>query len=491
MTDKKKESLLNLYYRWSNKHAEEFIPLPKSGSYREYYRLKSQANSAIAVYNADKKENRAFIEFSKHFREHGLPVPEIYEVDLENDIYLIEDLGNITLFSYLTEIRSEPEFSEKVVLIYKKVIDNLPRFQIEWGKSLNYSICYPRAQFDEQSMMWDLNYFKYYFLKLGKIPFDEQALETDFHVFTEYLLSADCNHFLYRDFQSRNIMIKKGEPYFIDYQGGRKGALQYDLASLLFDAKADLPHNIRAELLQYYISKIKKYTKFEETEFIQMFFGYVLIRILQALGAYGFRGFYEKKEHFLKSIPYAIDNLAWLMNTVSFPIKMPSLFDALKGVVGSKEFQQIGDARRSSNKLEVSIFSFSYRQSIPQDQSGNGGGFVFDCRAIHNPGRYNQYKMLTGKDEVIKKFFIEESEADKFLSNVFSIIQQTINVYITRKFAHLMISFGCTGGQHRSVYCAERMAEYLRLNPEINVKIRHMELEKESFRDINPGAAAS
>jgi hypothetical protein len=340
-------------------------------------------------------------------------------------------------------------------------------------------------------MMWDLNYFKYYFLKLGKIPFDEQALETDFHVFTEYLLSADCSYFLYRDFQSRNIMIKKGEPYFIDYQGGRKGALQYDLASLLFDAKADLPHNIRAELLQYYISKIKKYVNIEETEFIQMFFGYVLIRILQALGAYGFRGFYEKKEHFLKSIPYAIDNLAWLMDTVSFPIKMPSLFDALKGVAGSKEFQQIGDARRSSNKLEVSIFSFSYRQSIPQDQFGNGGGFVFDCRAIHNPGRYNQYKMLTGKDEVIKKFFMEESDAEKFLSNVFSIIQQTINVYITRKFAHLMINFGCTGGQHRSVYCAERMAEYLRLNPEINVKIKHIELEKESFRDKNPGMAAS
>jgi hypothetical protein len=315
-------------------------------------------------------------------------------------------------------------------------------------------------------------------LKLGKIPFDEQTLETDFHTLSDYLLEADSNYFLYRDFQSRNIMIRNGEPYFIDYQGGRKGALHYDLASLLFDAKADLPHKVRAELLQYYISAVQKYVKIEETEFIQMFFGYVLIRILQALGAYGFRGFYEKKEHFLKSIPYAIDNLSWLLNTVSFPIKIHSLIETLQGVVISNEFRQINDVRKVSNKLEVSLFSFSYRQSIPQDQSGNGGGFVFDCRAIHNPGRYNQYKMLTGKDETVKKFLLEESDAEKFLLSVFTIVQQTIKVYVTRKFAHLMISFGCTGGQHRSVYCTNRMAEYLKSIPGIEVKVRHIELEK-------------
>ena len=332
-------------------------------------------------------------------------------------------------------------------------------------------------------MMWDLNYFKYYFLKLGKIPFNEQTLEIDFNTFSDYLLGADCNYFLYRDFQSRNIMIKNGEPYFIDYQGGRKGALQYDIASLLFDAKADLPHNVRAELLQYYISTVKNYVAIEETEFIQMFFGYVLIRIMQALGAYGFRGFYEKKEHFLKSIPYAIDNLSWLLNTVSFPIKIPSLTEALQGVVDSKEFRQIGEVRKTSNKLEVSLFSFSYKQSIPQDHTGNGGGFVFDCRAIHNPGRYNQFKMLTGKDEAVKKFLLEESDAEEFLSSVFAIIHQTIDVYIKRKFAHLMISFGCTGGQHRSVYCTDRMAEYLKSIPGINVKVRHIELEKKENRE--------
>ena len=478
MNDKKKELLINLFQRWSKEPVLEFLPLPPSGSYREYYRLKSAEKCAIAVYNSDEKENRAFIEFSKHFVNNGLPVPEIFADVPDKGIYLIEDLGEITLFSYLSEIRSEEEFNPKLIHIYKKVIDILPRFQIEAGKNLDYNFCYPRTQFDKQSMMWDLNYFKYYFLKLGKIPFDEQKLETDFHTFADYLLEADRDYFLYRDFQSRNIMIKDGNPYFIDYQGGRKGALQYDLASLLFDAKADLPHKVRSELLQYYISTVKKYTDIEATEFIQMFFGYVLIRILQALGAYGFRGFYEKKEHFLKSIPYAIDNLSWLLNTVSFPIKIPSLIESLQGVINSKEFRQIGEERRVSNKLEVSLFSFSYRQSIPQDQSGNGGGFVFDCRAIHNPGRYNQYKMLTGNDEAVKKFLLEESDAEKFLSNAFAIVQQTIEVYITRKFAHLMISFGCTGGQHRSVYCTNRMAEYLKSIPEIDVKVRHTELEK-------------
>jgi aminoglycoside/choline kinase family phosphotransferase len=478
LNDKKKEQITNLFKLWSNGPVLEFTPLPPSGSYREYYRLKGERKSAIVVYNADEKENWAFIEFTRHFTKIGLPVPSILAEDLDKDIYLLEDLGDTTLFSYLSEIRSEENFNERIVHIYKKVIDILPRFQIEAGKNLNYNVCYPRAQFDKQSMMWDLNYFKYYFLKLGKIPFDEQTLEIDFNTFADYLLSADCNYFLYRDFQSRNIMIKNGKPFFIDYQGGRKGALHYDLASLLFDAKADLPHKVRAELLKYYILTVKKYTAIDETEFVQMFFGYVLIRILQALGTYGFRGFYEKKEHFLKSIPFAIDNLSWLLNTVSFPIKIPSLIDALHGVVNSKEFRQIGEVRKVSNKLEVSLFSFSYRQSIPQDHSGNGGGFVFDCRAIHNPGRYNRYKMLTGKDEAVKKFLLEESDAEKFLSSVFEIVHQTIDVYIKRKFAHLMISFGCTGGQHRSVYCADRMAEYLQSIPEIEIKVRHIELEK-------------
>ena len=478
MNVNKKEQLISIYENWAGEKAEEFSQLPKSGSYREYYRLKSHTKKALAVYNADRKENEAYLEFSRHFNELNLPVPSVLSEDINNNIYLIEDLGDRTLFSLIEKLRSDEGSREKITTIYKKVIDTLPLFQVNAGKGLNYKFCYPRAQFDKQSMMWDLNYFKYYFLKLGKIPFDEQELETDFNKFTEYLLSADCSYFLYRDFQSRNIMIKDGEPYFIDYQGGRKGALHYDLASLLFDAKAELSPETRTELLDYYISVIKKYTSINDTEFVQMFYGYVLIRILQAMGAYGFRGFYERKEHFLKSIPPAIENLSWLLNNVRLPIEIPHLISSLEKIVDSTELKQFRDSTQPYKQLEVSIFSFSYMQSIPQDYSGNGGGFVFDCRAIHNPGRYDEYKHLTGKDEEVKKFLREKTDVGDFLSNIYCIVKQSVDQYIDRKFKHLMVSFGCTGGQHRSVYCAEQLAEFLRGIPGINVNLRHVEMEK-------------
>lgn len=478
MTENKQSQLTKLFERWANEEAVSFTQMPPSGSYREYYRIKSVNKTALGVFNSDYRENIAFISFSKNFINNNLPVPKILDENLEHNIYLVEDLGDVSLFSFLSEQRNNDEFPESVLNIYKKITEFLPQFQIEAGKTLDYNVCYPRSSFDKQSMMWDLNYFKYYFLKLGKIPFDEQMLETDFHTFIDYLLNADCNHFLYRDFQSRNIMLKDGQPYFIDYQGGRRGALQYDLASLLYDAKADLPQNIRTELLHYYISIVKKSLQIDDTKFIQMFFGYVLIRIMQAMGAYGFRGFYEKKEHFLKSIPYAIDNLRWLLNSVSFPIKIPALLGVLEKIVQSKELRKIGSETHFHYKLEVSIFSFSYKKQIPKDESGNGGGFVFDCRAIHNPGRYDEYKLLTGKDEQVKKFLIEQSEVEKFLNNVFAIIQQSVDVYLNRKFSNLMVSFGCTGGQHRSVYCAEKLAGYLSLNSNIRIKIKHTELEK-------------
>ncbi len=481
MINSKKELLQNIYEKWADESIEEFTQLPGSGSYREYYRLKSKSKKALAVYNNDPKENAAFLEFSRHFASLGLPVPEIFSKDINNNIYLIEDLGDQTLFSLLTELRSKVGTEKELMHIYKKVIDNLPSFQVNAGKDLNYNFCYPRAQFDKQSMMWDLNYFKYYFLKLGKIPFDEQELETDFNKFTDYLLSTDCSYFLYRDFQSRNIMIKDGSPYFIDYQGGRKGALHYDLASLLYDAKAELAPEFRTDLLQYYIFVIKKYVVINDDDFIQMFYGYALIRIMQAMGAYGFRGFYERKEHFLKSIPPAIENLSWLLNNVSLPIEIPHLISSLEKIVTSQELKQFRDSTRPYKKLEVSVFSFSYMNSIPQDYSGNGGGFVFDCRAIHNPGRYEEYKHLTGKDEAVKKFLREGTDAEKFLTDVISIVNQSVKKYKERNFKHLMVSFGCTGGQHRSVYCAEQLAEFLKRIPGINVNLRHIEMEKKDI----------
>ena len=237
--------------------------------------------------------------------------------------YLQEDLGNLTLFDYLSRTRELEGFSEKIINVYKKVLLELPRLQITAGKGIDYSYCYPRAAFDKQSMMWDLNYFKYYFLKLAKIPFDEQALEDDFQNFSDYLLAAESDFFLFRDFQSRNIMLHDGKVAFIDYQGGRKGALQYDLASLLYDAKADIPQAVRNELLEFYLDELEKYIEIDRAEFKAYFTGYVLIRIMQAMGAYGFRGFYEKKEHFLKSIPFALENLSYLLENNNIPIKLP------------------------------------------------------------------------------------------------------------------------------------------------------------------------
>lgn len=475
----KKSILTNLFREWCGEELSEWTPLPPSGSYREYYRMKSVHKQVLGVYNSDKKENTAFISFTEHFLSKGLPVPAILAKDEESDIYLVEDLGDVTLFSFISAMRQEEEFSPMIVDVYKRVLDVLPEFQITAGRDIDYTKCYPRERFDKQSMMWDLNYFKYYFLKLGKIPFDEQALETDFNTFIDYLLAADCDYFLYRDFQSRNIMLKDGKPYFIDYQGGRAGALHYDLASLLFDAKADLPPQVRTELLHYYIATLKKHTDVNESGFIQMFFGYVLIRIMQAMGAYGFRGFYEKKEHFLKSIPFAIENLKWLLTSVTFPVKVPALLEALRQITVSKELEAIGGAHKSGYRLYVSVNSFSYKKGIPQDNSGNGGGFVFDCRAIHNPGRYEQYKLLTGKDAAVQKFLLEESDVESFLTNAFALVKQSVELYTSRKFTHLMVSFGCTGGRHRSVYCAERLAAMLQNFPEVHVKLHHVEQDKQ------------
>jgi hypothetical protein len=300
-------------------------------------------------------------------------------------------------------------------------------------------------------MMWDLSYFKYYFLKLAKIPFDEQALEDDFQRFSDYLLAADNEAFLFRDFQSRNIMLKDRQVYFIDYQGGRKGALQYDLASLLYDAKADIPQHQREALLEFYLDELSQYKDIDRQKFKSLFDGYVLIRIMQAMGAYGFRGFFEKKEHFLKSIPYALKNLEDVRSKHSIEVQLPELFKVFKAVGKSTFLRAIST---NNERLTITISSFSYKKGIPVDPSGNGGGFVFDCRAIHNPGRYLEYKQLTGKDPEVQQFLEEKSTMAEFLAPVTSLVSHSVEVYLDRGFTHLSVSFGCTGGQHRSVYAA-------------------------------------
>jgi len=470
-----KDQLISLFESHFKEEVTFFEQLPASGSYREYARIKSSGHQVIGAYNQDVKENQAFLEFSAHFRNNNIPVPHIYAASGDQKTYLQEDLGNTTLFDFLTKTRETEGFSVKIVEEYKKVLRQLPRIQVVAGKDMDFSYCYPREAFDKQSMMWDLNYFKYYFLKLAKISFDEQALEDDFQTFSDYLLAVDNNAFMYRDFQSRNVMLKDGQVYFIDYQGGRKGALQYDLASLLYDAKANIPEAEREELLEFYLDELIQYKHIDREKFKSLFGGYVLIRIMQAMGAYGFRGFYEKKEHFLKSIPFALKNLETLLAKNTIQVKLPELFKVLKSVTESEFLKSISPV---NDRLTVRISSFSYKKGIPSDPSGNGGGFVFDCRAIHNPGRYDEYKHLTGKDPQVQEFLETKSTMGDFLSAVFSLVSNSVEVYSSRGFSHLCVNFGCTGGQHRSVYAAEKLAAYLKNNYPVTVVLQHIEQVK-------------
>jgi aminoglycoside/choline kinase family phosphotransferase len=468
--------IVELFRSWAGVEPESITFVPGSGSYRKYYRLKGKRNSVIGVFNEDVKENDAFISFSQKFHEHALPVPLVEMTDSSGKYYLLSDLGDLTLFGYLSGIRSGPEdFPEEITDTYRKVIGFLPLFQVVAGKELDYSKCYPRQKFDSQSMMWDLNYFKYYFLKLAKVPFDEQKLEDDFQTLVQFLLGAGADHFMYRDFQSRNIMLVNGEPWFIDYQGGRKGPLQYDIASLLYDAKASIPEQIREILLEYYLDILADYFPVDRKSFHQYYTGFVLIRILQALGAYGFRGYYENKPHFLKSIPFAIGNLQYLLDTKSLPVPLPMLREVLEKIIVNPSFRSF---RETANQLTVKISSFSYKTGIPADESGNGGGFVFDCRALPNPGRFEEYRSFTGNDQVVMTFLEKEPEVGEFLNHACSMVDQSIRKYIERGFNNLTVSFGCTGGQHRSVYCAGELARHINSKFGVTVDLQHMELKK-------------
>ena len=444
------------------------------GSGRKVIRLASDRFSAIGILYDVREENVAFLEFSRHFRRHHLPVPEIYAEDLDQGAYLEEDLGDVTLFDFLSKNRAGDSVSPQAVESYRKVVAVLPRFQVEAGRDLNYKVCYPRASFDRQSIAWDLNYFKYYFLRLAGIPFNEQALEDDFSRLTKFLLSANRDYFLYRDFQSRNVMLREGQPFFVDYQGGRRGALQYDIASLLYDAKADLPPELRLQLVDHYLDQLAGFIDLGRDAFMQHYYAYVYVRIMQALGAYGFRGFYERKVHFLQSVPYALKNLRWLLEHVQLPISLPTLTDAIKSMVASEKLHGLAS---EGEHVTVRVFSFSFHRGLPKDESGHGGGFVFDARSIPNPGREERFKAFTGKDVAVIDFLNQQESVHQFMANVISLVDASVNNYQRRGFKNLMVSFGCTGGQHRSVYLAEQLAKYLRDRNGVEVVVQHRELE--------------
>jgi aminoglycoside/choline kinase family phosphotransferase len=453
------------------------------GSGRTIVRMSNDAVTAIGIAHNVREENAAFVGFSRHFRACGVAVPEIYAADLRRGIYLEQYLGDTTLFQFLGAHRRGDSIAPEVVEAYRKAVEALPRIQVEAGRGLNYRLCYPRASFDRQSIAWDLNYFKYYFLRLSGVGFHEQALEEDFCRLTKFLLEADCGYFLYRDFQSRNIMLWGGQPYFLDYQGGRRGALQYDIASLLFDSKADLPPELRWQLLDHYLDALSGFMEVERERFLHHYYAYVYIRLMQALGAYGFRGYYERKAHFLASIPFALKNVRWLLKNVTLPVELPALMDVFAAMAADdaeeqKQSADVGSAEQTAaGELTVVVSSFSFHRGPVVDESGNGGGFVFDARSLPNPGRDPRFKRLNGRDTEVVEYLKGQPGVQQFLDGALALVDSSVNEYKRRGFQHLMVSFGCTGGQHRSVFLAEQAAKRLGGRSGVRVVLRHREQE--------------
>jgi aminoglycoside/choline kinase family phosphotransferase len=455
---------------WSGKKPVSILPLPISGSTRQYFRIKLAKRTVIGVWSDNLPENAAFIHFTEHFRKFGLNVPELFYKDLRKNLYLVEDLGDETLYSYILKKPSAEKIKDYEGSLYKSALKHLIRFQLVGSKGLSYSMSVPRPVFDEQSILWDLQYFKYYVLKLFNIPFDEQKLEDDFNLMARLLASVKNSYFMYRDFQSRNILIRKGELYFVDYQGGRKGPLQYDLASFIFESRINLPSDLREELVDFYIKELSKQIKLNPGKFRELFYLFVFLRILQVLAAYGLRGYVQNKSLFLRSYPYAVDNLEWLLNKGLIKLDTSELLKAVEKIVNIDE---IRDKYIESDVLAVYIHSFSFKYGIPKDYSGHGGGFVFDCRVLPNPGRFPEFKEMTGTDKPVIRFLEKHNEVKNFLKNVKSIMDLAINDYLLWDKNRLMVSFGCTGGQHRSVYCAEKIAKYISEKHKIKTVIVH------------------
>jgi aminoglycoside/choline kinase family phosphotransferase len=469
-----------------------------------YYRLTDAAGqSVIGVIGTSRDENHAFVYLCRHFTKRQLPVPHLLAVSQDELRYLESDLGTVSLFNAISGGREAGgRYTLKEQELLKRTIRELPNIQMRGARELDFSQCYPQPEFDTNSVLFDLNYFKYCFLKATELDFHELKLEADFRLLAKDLTSEPCDAFLYRDFQARNVMLVDEKPYFIDFQGGRKGPYYYDLASFLWQASARYPHKLRRELVYEYYNELKNYTEVPTPHhFVNRLSLFVLFRTLQVLGAYGFRGYFERKQHFIKSIPPAMQNLRELLAEVNFPY--PYLVTVLKQLTELPQFRQLdvtasrADGFRTTENnpykphpqdgpatfskydaqgpLVVRVYSFSYRKGIPEDESGNGGGYVFDCRSTHNPGRYEPYKQLTGLDEPVIRFLEDDGEILTFLSSVYKLADAHVRRYIQRGFTSLMFSFGCTGGQHRSVYSAQHLAEHLHAKFGIEVHVIHRE----------------
>lgn len=469
-----------LFEQWCGKPVDQTIKLIQSGSNRQYFRLIGGGFSAIACLGEDLRENRAFIQMSRLFKEQGHPVPELYAVDASEMIYLEEDLGDVLLFDLIQA--KDP----RVESLIHQTLQALARLQVQAAKSVQWEWCYPQKAMDERTIRWDLSYFKYTFLKPAGVKFDEALLQDAFDAFEVDLRSAGGDYFLYRDFQSRNIMVKDGNIYFIDFQGGRKGTIFYDVASFLFQARSGFAPGERLSYLEVFrqalMEELSEHERaqvwMEKEAFSKHFHLNAFFRLLQVMGAYGYRGWFERKAHFIKSIPPVMDAMQFLIQQESIRTSIhPYLLEILQKMIDQFMAVQVPKIPKELTEgLEIRVFSFSYQKGMPEDYSGNGGGFVFDCRGMHNPGRYDQYKSMTGLDKPVMEFLEDRGEIQDYLEHIRAVVEPTVKTYIKRGFSNLMISFGCTGGQHRSVYAAQKTAEYLaKIYPQVCVYLNHRE----------------
>ena len=469
------EILRPLFESYTGQKLAECTELAASGSNRRYFRLKGGNLSLIGVIGTCREENESFIYLAKHFREKGLHVPAVFAQSEDSLSYIQEDLGDQILFNMVSQGRESGFYNSVETDLLRRTIELLPRLQFVGARGLDWSKCYPQESFDERMVDFDLNYFKYCFLKATGLEFNEILLQKDFEKFKADLLLDQDNTFLYRDFQARNVMIRDGEPWFIDFQGGRRGPIYYDVASFIWQARSRYPEDLKQELIRTYLRALQTYKQVDEEEFRSRLRLFVLFRTLQVLGAYGFRGYFEKKPHFLASVPYALSSLRTLLQ-IPFT-DYPYLNDILNKMAVMPHLNEVAQDHR----LSVHIYSFAYKKGIPTDTTGNGGGYVFDCRSINNPGKYEYYRQFNGTDAEVIKFLEDDGEVTVFLDSVYKLVDAHVKRFMERKFTNLQVCFGCTGGQHRSVYCAEHLARYLSGKYDIKLTITHRELNVEKM----------
>ena len=469
-----------MFASFSREPVTSIDKIPQSGSNRIYFRLKTSSQSFIVTHGNNIQENLAFIYFSRHFKRAGSPVPSILAVSSDHALYIQEDFGDTSLLNKLEQYG----YNEYVYGLFQKSLKALASLQIAGHEGLDYGHCLTSREFGKQAILSDLLYFKYYFLDTLQIPYDKEKLIEDFDALSTYLSYVDHKYFMFRDFQSRNIMIQEDEVHFIDYQGGMRGALQYDVASMLWQAKAELPGEWKNSLLEYYMDCVEEVLRkpVDRIRFVSQYNGYVLIRLLQVLGAYGFRGLFERKAHFLISIPLALKNLKWFLANKQVGIVLTEFERLLQLITKDEIISRFEPLHADENTpLTVRINSFSYKNGIPGDASGNGGGFVFDCRGILNPGRIETFKTQTGRDKAVKDYLEQETKMPEFMNSVYDMVDISVEDYIRRGFENLVVSFGCTGGQHRSVYAADALARHLKNKFRVKIALDHREQEAKNW----------